>query len=73
MNSTTNGNFVFYVYAGIHAEGEESMSAPFCLMAMEIMYERSYVSGLSDCIPGEGVVDSMPNEEEDHVVELSSD
>jgi hypothetical protein len=46
MNSTTNGNFVFYVYAGIHAEGEESMSAPFCLMAMEIMYERSYVSGL---------------------------
>jgi hypothetical protein len=38
------------------------------------MYERSRVSGLSACcIPGEGVADSMPNEEEDHVKELSPD
>jgi hypothetical protein len=28
MSSTTNGNFVFYVYAGTHAEGKEGM--PFC-------------------------------------------
>jgi hypothetical protein len=40
---------------------------------MEIIYERSHVSGLSACIPGEDVADSMPNEEEDHVVELSLD
>jgi hypothetical protein len=32
-----------------------------------------YVSGLSSCIPDEGVADSMPNEEEDHVEELSPD
>jgi hypothetical protein len=49
------------------------LAAPFCLMKMEIMYERSRVSGLSACIPDEDVVDSMPNEEEDHVVELSPD
>jgi hypothetical protein len=45
--------------------------APFCLTKIEIMYERSCVSGLSACIPGEGVADSMPNEEDDHVEELS--
>jgi hypothetical protein len=28
MSSTTNSNFVFYVYVGTHAEGEEGMS--FC-------------------------------------------
>jgi hypothetical protein len=39
---------------------------------MEIMYERSHVSGLSACIPGEGVADSMPNEKEGHVEELLS-
>jgi hypothetical protein len=49
------------------------LAAPFCLTEMEIMYERSCVSGLSACIPGEYVVDSMPNEEDDHVVELSLD
>jgi hypothetical protein len=48
-------------------------AAPFCLTEMEIMYEMSHVSGLSACIPGEGVADSMPNEEEDHVEELSPD
>jgi hypothetical protein len=47
------------------------LAAPHCLMEMEIMYERSHVSGLSTCIPGEGVADSMPNEEDDHFVELS--
>jgi hypothetical protein len=46
------------------------LAAPFYLTEMEIMYERSRVSGLSTCIPGEGVVDSMPNEKEDHVEEL---
>jgi hypothetical protein len=46
--------------------------APFCLTKMKIMYERSHVAGFSACIPGEGVADSMPNEEEDHV-ELSPD
>jgi hypothetical protein len=35
------------------------------------MYEMSRVSGLSACIPGEGVADSMPNEKDDHVEELS--
>jgi hypothetical protein len=35
------------------------------------MYERSHVSSLFAGIPGEGVADSMPNEEEDHVEELS--
>jgi hypothetical protein len=34
---------------------------------------RGVMSQASDCIPGEGVADSMPNEEEDHVVELSPD
>jgi hypothetical protein len=47
------------------------LAAPFCLTEMEIKYERSRVSDLSACIPGEDVVDSMPNEEEDHVEELS--
>jgi hypothetical protein len=36
--------------------------AAFCLTKMKIMYERSRVSGLSACIPGEGVADSMPND-----------
>jgi hypothetical protein len=27
MSSTTNGNFVFYVYAGTYVEGEEVMSS----------------------------------------------
>jgi hypothetical protein len=48
-------------------------AAPFCLTEIEIMYERSRVSDLSACIPGEGVADSMPNEKEDHVEELSPD
>jgi hypothetical protein len=49
------------------------LAPPSCLAEIEIMYERSHVSGLSACIPGEGVVDSMPNEEKDHVEELSPD
>jgi hypothetical protein len=49
------------------------LAAPFCLMEMEIIYERRHVSGLSACIPGDGVADSMPSEEENHVEELSLD
>ncbi|KAG2580125.1 hypothetical protein PVAP13_6NG318400 [Panicum virgatum] len=37
---------------------------PICLQEMEFMFEKSHVSGLSACIPGEGGGDSIPNEDE---------
>jgi hypothetical protein len=46
------------------------LAPSFCLTEIEIMYERSRVSSLYACIPGEGVADSMSTEEEDHVEEL---
>jgi hypothetical protein len=69
MSSTTNGNFVFM---SMQREKKAChLAAPFCLTEMEIMYERSRVSALSACIPNEDVADSMPNEENDHVEELT--
>jgi hypothetical protein len=67
---------VCFVFMQGHMQREKKacrLGPPFCLTEMEIMYERSHVLGLFACIPGEGVADSMPNEEDDHVEELSPD
>jgi hypothetical protein len=55
---------------------------PICLKDMEFMFEKSRVSGLSACIPGEeggdeGGGDSLPNEdtleEDDPIQEIRED
>ena len=50
---------------------------PNCLKEMETMFEKSRVSGLSACIPGEDTIgDSQTNEEEeldDHIEEIGEE
>jgi hypothetical protein len=60
---------MFFVQGHMQRENKTCRFGPQnCLEDMTIMYEKSWVSGLSACIPGqEGTADSTPIErQEDH-------
>jgi hypothetical protein len=71
MSGGTNFLCFYVLCAETYAEGEEGMSFWFPLSYLEdmtTMYEKSWVSGLSTCIPGqESTADNTPfgGQEED--------